>query len=434
MSVYCTVVIRAAVPSPPSTRHFSRLPPPARLQPLCQALTVLDRILTADASMRYFDYDPKWGAGGALASMRSGEGDQCSLWFSPKGMVVAGYDPEAPFAKTSPPERLARVYAGLPRSLWQARVEFDDVTFAAWRLPKARAWTARPPAGKRGDFDGSARLLTFYDDDPATYVRHARAYFDRKLALADVKEVYAGRLDAGLVHRLNPDAKPGPVLAFARKLDFAIGAAPRAAVTPRSAVQAKARVPAAIAKRLAKLFDPDFLIARLTTLALIDAIVAPDARSIEVELAGKGGLAKLAWGGAVLHAWVSGQSGVLYGWPEKDSRGAATEAATMPAPLAARWRKEAPNANRARFVAWSTGDKWNVDAFDAASAVPLECLHPLYLQWAKKHYGRALSAAAATQLWLRKPLTREIAVALSPSANWRRVAREAVALKWRVKA
>lgn len=382
--------------------------------------------------MRYFDYDPRWGAGGALGSLRTGEGDECWIWFSPKGTVVAGIDPQAAFAKKSASERLARVYAGIPQALAQAPIEFDDVTFAAWHLPQNGAWSAAPPAERRGDFDGSERLLAFFDDDPATYLRHARTYFERNLTLRDVQQVYAARIDAETVGRLNPQAKAAPVLAFAKKLGFAIGVAPRGTKLVRPTARAKSKVPAATASQLAKLFDPEFLLKRLTTFALIDAIVAPGARSIEVELAGKGGLARLAWGGGVLHAWISGRSGVLYGGPANESSVELATAVTIPGPLAERWRKEAPHTKRARFIVWSIGKKWNVDAFDAAGAAPLECLRPAYLQWAKRHYGRALPEAVVTRLWLGKPLTREIATALSPSIRWQSVAREAAHLKWPV--
>lgn len=405
----------------PSTRSVSLLPEPPALARLAQSLAILDEILAPDdESMRYFAYDPAWGAGGALASMSTGEGDHYEIWFSPKGTVIAGFDPEAPYAKKPAAQRAEEVYRDLPAELAQARVEFDDVTFAFFRSKRASAWTAHPPPMRGRDPDGSARLLCILDADPATYVAHARTYFDRRIAKADVAEIYAHRIDAAIIGRLNEDASVRSVLTHAKKLGFAVGRA--TAKTP-----AVSQPSAEVRKAFRALLDPVDLEKRMATFALIDAIVSPRTRTVSLTRDGATSVAELHHGDVSLFAWFSGQSGVFY------TQGAAATAAEIPAALLKKWKGSAPHADRSHVVAWSTGDHWTVSALLPKVFVAFDIFKPHYLSWAKKQYGRALPVAAVNALWQLQPLTPAHVAALNPRADWTSVARHATALRWKTR-
>lgn len=401
----------------PSTLEPERLPEPTRLQQLCRALALLDEIFEPEWSLRYFSYDTKWGAGGHLATIRTGEGEGCAVWFSPKGTVIAGADPASRAAKIAPAERIEHMYSKLPRPLSAARIEFDEATFALWRLPSDKSWHTHPLA--RGS-DGSAGLLWILDDEPDTYVRHARDYFDRKIARGDVAAVYAGTIDAAIVARLNEDANVRRVLTSAKKLGFEIGSAkPTAAKEKKTA---KAAVPAAVRKQLEVLFDPAFLAKRLTTFALIDAIVAPTKRFITIDKTTPAMIGAMG----PLNFWLAGSAGVLWG-----GKGATSDEG-VPDAIAKRWKTSSRDTGAIGFLAWTSGRSWKLESFDDAAAKGLAILQRNYLAWAKKHYGHALPPDVITSLWNGRPLTRDDVERLNPRADFATIAREASHLKWKV--
>ncbi len=410
----------------PSAKNLSALPEPDRLKALCQSLALLDLILQPDFDARYFSFDPAWGRREELASMRDGEGGEYYVWFSKAGAVIRGFALHAPAART--PAEARNIFRGLPRALDAARKEpaFDESTFAIWREKKARAWSARPEPRE----DGSKELLWMLDDDPRTFVRFAAEYHGTKLALADVREIYAHRVDAALVARINPRAKPGPILASARRTGFTVGSAKGVRPPPAPPPPGSGR--AATAKLLADM-GPDLLTRKLRVFTLIDAIVAPKKRLFSLHLRGRTIHATLTWGGAALHVWLAGKNGLLYGWPP----GALPQEDapfTMPPARAAIWRKTGASPERATLLAWwGTHDDWTIDRSDARMLPLLAFLQNSYRAWAAKHYGRALAGEAVAVLWPGKGVvTREIVRALSPKADWNAVAREAKGLEWKV--
>ncbi len=238
-----------------STRRLDLLPSPDGLLRLSKALTILDRIMEPERpELRYFDFHEDWG-GGSLATMDSGEGDYYRIWFLRAGTVVCGLDPSVPYSRVEAAQRTAEVFSALPPALSRARIEFDDVTFACHRARKDTVWVATPTRRRGKDPDGSERVLRFLDDHPETYVRHARTYFGRKVALPAVRKAYELTLDAATVSSLNDATSPRSILAFARRLGFEV-AAGRATATI-------SLPPAEVRKSLAQLADPASLAKRL---------------------------------------------------------------------------------------------------------------------------------------------------------------------------
>ena len=419
-------------PPPPSTRAPSRLPPPDRLRALCRAIALLDEILDPDWDSRTFSYDPSWGPDEEVGFVRTLEGDRVFVYFSPAGTVIRGFDLEAPRAKVPQPALRAEIFDGIPPTLAYARDEegFEDATFALWRTSTVKEWTAHPAkaTGKAKDPDGSARLLWMYDDEPKTYVRHAKEYFDKKVALDDVREVYAQRIDAAIVARLAPEADPAPLLATARALGFTIGDA-----TPAKARPARSESWTSTQKLLDEVYPPELIAKRMRVYAMVDAIVAPGRRTITLAVDGERTVATVTGDGAVLRGWLSGKVGVFYGRPERPGAAVEGDGKPMPAAIAKRWRSTAPDPDGATLVAWSRGTAWTLERHDPVVAGLLERFRRAYATWATQHYARPLrDNPAIGALWAEKPVTPAIVATLNPEADWSRIAEEARAMGLKV--
>lgn len=418
------------MPPLPSTRAPSRLPTPSRLRELCKAIALLDEILDPDWESRTFSYDAGWAPDEEVAFVRTLEGDRVFVHFSPTGTVIRGFDLEAPLAKVPQPVLRAQIFDGIPPTLARARDEeaFEDATFALWRTSTAKEWTAHPAKanGKAKDPDGSARLLWMYDDEPKTYVRHAKEYFDKKVALDDVREVYAQRIDAAILARLSPEADPAPLLATARALGFTIGNA-----TPAEARLVRSESWRNTQTLLDEVYPPALLAQRMRSYTIVDAIAAPERRTITLAVDGEHTIATVTGDGAVLRAWLSGKVGVFYGRATRPGGTHEGDGLPMPAAIAKRWRSTAPETEGATLVAWSQGTAWALERHDPEVARLLERFRRAYTTWATQHYDRPLKGDAAIDaLWSQKPLTPALVAAIDPRADWPRVAKEARAMGW----
>jgi hypothetical protein len=58
-----------------------------------QSLAVLDAIMSTEWEYRYFSFDAEFGRRQALASMRSGSGDEYSITFTDDGAFLCGFGP-----------------------------------------------------------------------------------------------------------------------------------------------------------------------------------------------------------------------------------------------------------------------------------------------------------------------------------------------------
>ncbi|MFD6400224.1 hypothetical protein [Nocardia sp. NPDC060249] len=84
-----------------------RLPDIATLRRRCQAMAMLDAVLSPEWADRYYSYDAAWGATEELASMRNSSGDNWFIVFCAAGVYGQSFDHEAPSA----PEVLENVPA-----------------------------------------------------------------------------------------------------------------------------------------------------------------------------------------------------------------------------------------------------------------------------------------------------------------------------------
>jgi hypothetical protein len=222
----------------PSTRNLQALPEPPRLRQVTQSLALLDEILCEDWEGRYYSFDPTWDDTSEMASMRNGSGDHWHLWLGQPGLVLLGFDHEA--SPMSP-------YAREDRSLWPGLIDgfpeplryalsepaFDaaNLTFAIWRLAGDDRYRIGPidfPERDavepfKSDPDGSAALLAILDDNPSTYAKWAREYYETKVDLAAVKKIYAHEpLDRATVRKLNREADFDAIAESARAMGFTV--------------------------------------------------------------------------------------------------------------------------------------------------------------------------------------------------------------------
>ncbi len=212
-----------------STRHLDRLPPPEALIRTSKHVALLDEILWPEWEDRYYSFDPRWGKGEVLASMRNGSGDLYFLWSSKHGTVLRGFDHESPMSPFQRPDESPwpGLLEGFPEELSYALREpafaLEEITFCIWRRKRERRWSigdVRFPRKK--DPDGSAALLGILAGDPEDYVAHARAA-GVTVKLGAVRRVYEGdRIDASLVRFLNPDADVRAVLRSAKAMGLPV--------------------------------------------------------------------------------------------------------------------------------------------------------------------------------------------------------------------
>jgi hypothetical protein len=214
-----------------SSRDPSALPAPDELERRCQALAVLDAILSPEPRWRYFTFDAAFAPGERVAMMDSATGDEWLIWFSPQGVVIRGFDHESPVSpwRREPVEPWPGLFDGLPEKLRHGpRLEIDGVesiTFCLWwdlANPGWRAGVVTQPDAEYADPDGSEGLLAELGD-PAAYQTHAQEVYERVVPLDVIERVFAHQpLTEGLIRAVDPAADTVVALATARAVGYPV--------------------------------------------------------------------------------------------------------------------------------------------------------------------------------------------------------------------
>jgi len=123
----------------------ARLPDIETLRQRCQAVAMLDAILSPDWESRYFSYTQDWG-GFPCAQIRNGSGDDCFITFGPAGAFIRGFDHESSMT----PWRVD------PPKLWPGLVDNVPAPFAEF--------LTEPAFG----FDGVFATTASGEPDPST--------------------------------------------------------------------------------------------------------------------------------------------------------------------------------------------------------------------------------------------------------------------------
>jgi hypothetical protein len=216
-----------------SSRDPSALPAPDELERRCQALAVLDAILSPEPRWRYFTFDAAFAPGERVAKMATATGDGWLIWFSPRGAVIRGFDHESPVSpwRREPVGPWPGLFDGLPARLRHGpRLEvegIESVTFCLWwdlGNPGWRAGVVAQPDKEYADPDGSEGLLAEVGD-PAADQTHAQEVYERVVPLDVIERVYHHQpLTEGLIRAVDPAADTAVALATATAVGYPVAA------------------------------------------------------------------------------------------------------------------------------------------------------------------------------------------------------------------
>jgi hypothetical protein len=203
----------------------TRLPNIEKLRQRCQAVAMLDAILSPFWDNRYFSYTHDWG-GGSCAQIRNGSGDDCFITFTPAGAFIRGFDHESSMTpwRTDPPQLWPGLVDNVPEafaeSLSEPAFALDGVfaaTYCLWRQRNDGEWKTGPidyaQFDGRPDPDGADQFLELLTDPtPQSYVDFALAYFEVQIDPRAVAHVYElNPLTEQLVRTLNPEVGLGDI-------------------------------------------------------------------------------------------------------------------------------------------------------------------------------------------------------------------------------
>jgi hypothetical protein len=194
-----------------STRNLTHLPDIDNLRKLSKSLAMLDAIISPEWESRYYSFNSKWKPGEEMASMRNGSGDEYFLLFTAFGAILKGFAHES--AMTPYRHRPAKLWDGLldnvPKEfasfLTEPAFDMESTTFCIWRTYADKAWQCgKIDFPDKDDPDGSKDLLFILDGNPRTYVAWAKEYYEKKISVRAVRDIYAHRpLTSEVIARLN---------------------------------------------------------------------------------------------------------------------------------------------------------------------------------------------------------------------------------------
>lgn len=196
---------------------------PEALKRLLRAYAVLDAILSPEWEYRYFSYDPHWGNGQHMASIRNGGGDDVFIWFGPAGVYIKGFAHE--LYDWDSKDEVDALYASVPAAFHEAVNEpaFTPLhlTYCFWREAGEASWDSIV-----SDYDkkaGATHLLDIVNQDPRSFQSYAASYHEIDLALGDIESVFNEMpLRAAKVKAINPNADNNAVLEEVGKMGYPV--------------------------------------------------------------------------------------------------------------------------------------------------------------------------------------------------------------------
>lgn len=168
-----------------------------------------------DWEYRYFSFDANWSDGEMLATMRNGSGDSYSILFNSFGAIIKGYGHESEMAAFTVdsgevwPGVISEVPPEFEAILTDPAFVSEETSFCIWRKYSDSKWqTGKIEFPDGEDPDGSGDLLFMLDGNPETYQQWAVEYYETKVSLDVVKEVYEHKpLTQQMVSRLNSECR-----------------------------------------------------------------------------------------------------------------------------------------------------------------------------------------------------------------------------------
>lgn len=204
------------------------LPGPEQLKRQAQVLAALDLILCEEDWLRVHQYVPHWNEQAQLGIVDNGAGDDLYLIFAPEGTLIKGFDHESPFSPHARDEYEVwpGIYDAVPSNLLryiedEEALEKDDVTFCLWHALGDSQWqTGNIERPEEWD-DGFAFITGYLNNSAESYVKWAEGYFETKLDLDTVKQIYAGSpFTAAMINKLNPERNADEALLELEQLEL----------------------------------------------------------------------------------------------------------------------------------------------------------------------------------------------------------------------
>ncbi|MGN5380884.1 hypothetical protein BIV25_15295 [Streptomyces sp. MUSC 14] len=198
-----------------------QLPEIAALRDHCRSMAMVEAVLSPEWSGRYHSFNAHWSGTEAMASMRTGSGDEYSIVFSAAGVYVRGFaheSPMSPYAEDGPWPGVLDEVPDVFRSCVEEPAFSDEdgmpvVTACMWREVGDDRWktgTIDFPEVTTGDPDGAVYLFGLLADRSAeAFQRWAEDYYEVSVDLEAVRHVLSSQpLTEAVIRALNPDVTP----------------------------------------------------------------------------------------------------------------------------------------------------------------------------------------------------------------------------------
>lgn len=174
---------------------ISELPNFLVLQRTAKALAILDAILSPEWEYRYFSFNSRWDDGIEMASARTGQGDECYLLFTSKGVGGKVYCRGNTIADWA--DKLATIPDELIQFKTEPAFSLSQTTFYFWNCNSE--WKINP------EYQGPS-LIDFYVYGPQYYRDWAGKYYEKTISINDIEAIFAHHaLSVTLASSINAD-------------------------------------------------------------------------------------------------------------------------------------------------------------------------------------------------------------------------------------
>ncbi|MBL4937658.1 hypothetical protein JK636_18265 [Clostridium sp. YIM B02515] len=215
-----------------STENLKLLPSINSLKRISQSIAMLDAIIYQEWEYRYYSFNSKWSQNEMMASMRDGQGSHYFILFFIDGVMIKGYDIDAPINGFTDKEFWKDQMNQIPNQfdsfLSEPAFVTDKATFFIWRLNSDSHWRTldlnsliKEQDLKVCDFDGSENLINILDGLPQTYKRWADAYYESDFDLSIIEKIYRHEpLTKEIVETLNSDIDYEVLIEDIKEIDY----------------------------------------------------------------------------------------------------------------------------------------------------------------------------------------------------------------------
>ena len=175
-----------------STKDLTLLPDRRTLENICQAISVMDAILSQEWQFRYYSFNSKWDVNERCLQMRDGSGDEMHILFREEGCAINGFahefdQPNKDKLTLNLPEVFDEFINGEP-------VNSIGTTFCIWST-ELKNWQIGEIENHKNN---SQEMLSIFDGQPKSYIDWASEYFEESyktsgIPLDTVMQIYDGQ-------------------------------------------------------------------------------------------------------------------------------------------------------------------------------------------------------------------------------------------------